>query len=624
MEKMRMESIDITSQNVEKIGRIFPNCITEVVGENGKAKKVINFELLRQMLSGEIAEGDETYEFTWVGKKASIVEANKPIRKTLRPCPAESVNWNTTENLYLEGDNLEVLKLLQESYLGAVKMIYIDPPYNTGHDFVYPDSFVMDNEEYNEGTGYFDSEGNVNYSRENYVTAGKYHSDWCSMLYSRLLLARNLLTPDGMIFISMDDNEIENLRNICNEIFGRDNFIASFIWQKRTSPDARKKVSTAHEYILLYALDRAKAEDSINLLPLDDDDAAKYNNPDNDPRGPWVSTDFGAPGYRPNQMYTITTPGGAKYTPSDGRCWKNTEEGFLELVKQGRMWFGSDGKGVPRKKLYLSEREGKNCWSWWDNKTVGHTQEATQQFAKLMDSKTIFDFSKPVRLITRMLQIATSKDDIILDFFSGSATTAHAVMNINAQDGGNRKFIMIQLPEPTTEGSDAFKHGYSNICEIGKERIRRAGSMIVEESPLTRNNLDIGFRVFKLDESNMNNVYYSASEYNQDLLSMLESNIKSDRTDQDLLFGCLLEWGLPLSLPYNSTEIEGCIIHDYNDGDLIACFSENITNHVIDAIAKRHPLRAVFRDGSFQKSSDKISLGERFKLISPDTMIKVL
>ena len=624
MEKMRMESVDMTAQNMDKISALFPNCITEAEGENGKLKKVVNFNLLRQMLSGEVLEGGESYEFTWVGKKAAIVEANKPIRKTLRPCLEESVDWDTTENLYIEGDNLEVLKLLQESYLGKVKMIYIDPPYNTGHDFVYPDSFMMDNEDYNEGTGYFDEEGNVNFRRENSSTAGKYHSDWCSMIYSRLMVARNLLSEDGMIFISIDDNEIENMRKICDEIFDKTNMVATFIWQKRTSPDARKKISTAHEYILMYAKQLKAAEQTIHTVPLDKEDAEKYSNPDNDPKGPWVSTDFGAPGYRPNQMYKIITPGGAEYYPSDGRCWKNTEEGFKELVADGRIWFGSDGRGVPRKKLYLSEREGKNIWTWWDNKSVGSTQEATQQLTKLLGSKTIFDFSKPVRLIERMLQVASEKDSIILDFFSGSATTAHAVMNTNAVDGGTRKFIMVQVPELTVEGSDSYKRGYKNICEIGKERIRRAAKKITEESPLTTQDLDTGFRVFKLDESNMNNVYYAAGDYTQDMLSMLESNVKDDRTDLDLLFGCLLEWGLPLSMPYTSEKIDNCTVHTYNEGDLIACFDENIPNSVIKAIAKRQPLRAVFRDSSFSGSPAKINVGEIFKMVAPDTRIKVM
>lgn len=630
MEKMRMESVNMTEQNVEKIAALFPNCITEALDEEKSTsekkiyKKVVNFDMLRQMLSGEILEGDEAYEFTWVGKKAAIVEANKPIRKTLRPCIEESVNWDTTENLYIEGDNLEVLKLLQESYLGRIKMIYIDPPYNTGHDFVYPDSFMMDNEEYNEGTGYFDDEGNVNYRRENSNSAGKYHSDWCSMVYSRLMVARKLLSDDGMIFISIDDNEIENMRKICDEIFDKSNMIATFIWQKRTSPDARKKISTAHEYILMYAKQIQIAEQSIHTVPLEKEDAEKYSNPDNDPKGPWVSTDFGAPGYRPNQMYKIITPGGAEYYPSDGRCWKNTEEGFKELVADGRIWFGSDGRGVPRKKLYLSEREGKNIWTWWDNKSVGSTQEATQQLTKLLGSKTIFDFSKPVRLIERMLQVASEKDSIILDFFSGSATTAHAVMHTNAADGGHRKFIMVQVPELTVEGSDSYKRGYKNICEIGKERIRRAAKKITDESPLTTQDLDVGFRVFKIDESNMNDVYYAAGDYTQGLLTMLESNVKTDRNDLDLLFGCLLEWGLPLSMPYKSEDIDGCKVHTYNDGDLIACFDENIPDSVVKEIAKRQPLRAVFRDSSFPNSPAKINVGEIFKMLAPDTRVKVI
>lgn len=627
---MKMESKDLVEQNIDIIASLFPNCVTEALDseKSDSSKKIykrkINFDKLRQMLSGEIIEGDEIYEFSWVGKKAAMLEANRPIRKTLRPCPKESVNWDTTNNLYIEGDNLEVMKLLQESYLGRVKMIYIDPPYNTGHDFVYPDSFIMDNDDYNEGTGYFDEDGNVNYRRENTNTAGKYHSDWCSMIYSRLLISRNLLANDGVIFISIDDNELENMRKICDEVFDKSNMIATFIWQKRTSPDARKKISTAHEYILMYAKNIKDAEQSIHTIPLNEEDAEKYSNPDNDPRGAWVSTDYGAPGYRPNQMYKIVTPGGAEYYPSDGRCWKNTEDVFKELVSEGRIWFGADGRGVPRKKLYLSEREGKNIWTWWDNKSVGSTQEATQQLTKLLGSKTIFDFSKPVRLIERMLQVASDKDSIILDFFSGSATTAHAVINANAADGGHRKFIMIQVPELTDEDSDSYKHGYKNICEIGKERIRRASKAILEESPLTTQDLDVGFRVFKIDDSNMNDVYYSVDEYSQDLLQMLESNVKSDRTDLDLFFGCLLEFGLPLSMSYKSEQIEGCTIHTYNDGDLIACFDDKIPESVIKTIAKRQPLRAVFRDSSFDGTPAKINVGEIFKMLAPDTRIKVL
>ena len=623
MEKMRMETPDLTAANVEKIGALFPNCITETADENGNLKKAVNFDLLRQMLSGDVVEGDEAYEFTWVGKKAAIVEANKPIRKTLRPCPEESVAWDTTENLYIEGDNLDVLKLLQESYLGKVKMIYIDPPYNTGSDFIYRDNFTIDSDEYEEQLGMIDEESGERLFK-NTDSNGRFHSEWCSMIYPRLMLARSLMSEDGAIFISIDDHEQDSLRKICDEVFGRSNFVGQFIWQRRTSPDMRKLVSTAHDYIVCYAKDTNNISAVINKVRLTEADADNYKNPDNDPRGPWASSDFTAQGYRPNQMYEITTPGGAKYTPPEGRCWKNVESEFLKQCEEGRMWFGKDGMGIPRRKTYLSEREGKNVWTWWPNSEVGHSQEATQEVKTLFDGHAYFDYPKPVRLIKKLIQIGSHEDSIVMDFFSGSATTAHALMKLNAEDNGKRRFLLIQLPESIEPDSDAGKGGFNTICEVGQERIRRAGLKIKEESPLTTMDLDTGFRVFKLDESNMNDVYYAAGDYTQDLLTMLESNVKSDRTDLDLLFGCLLEWGLPLSMPYKSEQIEGCTVHTYNDGDLIACFDENIPDTVIKEIAHRQPLRAVFRDSSFNGSPAKINVGEIFKMLAPDTRVKVI
>ena len=623
MEKMRMESVDMIAQNIEKIGMLFPNCITETVDESGKPKKAINFELLRQMLSDDVIEGDEAYEFTWVGKKAAIVEANRPIRKTLRPCMEKSVNWDTTENLYIEGDNLEVMKLLQESYLGRVKMIYIDPPYNTGSDFIYRDNYSVGTDEYEEQLGMYDEVSGERLFK-NTDSNGRYHSEWCSMIYSRLMLARGLMANDGVIFISIDDHEQDNLRKICDEVFGRSNFVGQFIWQRRTSPDMRKLVSTAHDYIICYAKDSSNIANVINKVRLSEADANNYKNPDNDPRGPWASSDFTAQGYRPNQMYEIVTPGGARYTPPEGRCWKNVESEFLKQCEEGRMWFGKDGMGIPRRKIYLSEREGKNVWTWWPNSEVGHSQEATQEVKMLFDGHAYFDYPKPVRLIKKLIQIGTHDDSIVLDFFSGSATTAHALIDLNAEDGGNRKFILVQLPEHIDPQSDAGKGGFNSICEVGEERIRRAGKKVREAIPNTTQALDIGFRVFRIDDTNMTDVYYSADEYNQSMLSMLESNVKPDRTDLDLLFGCLLEWGLPLSLPYTSEKIEGYTVHTYNDGDLIACFDEAISDSVIKEIARRQPLRAVFRDSSFAGSPAKINVGEIFKMLAPDTRVKVI
>lgn len=628
MDKMRMESVDIIKQNIEKIAILFPNCITEALDEKHSTpdhkvyKKVVNFDMLRQMLSGEVLEGDEAYEFTWVGKKAAIVEANKPIRKTLRPCPEESEDWDTTENLYIEGDNLEVLKLLQESYLSKVKMIYIDPPYNTGNDFIYRDDFTQSKEDYSEESGQVDEKTGDRLFK-NTDTNGRFHSDWCSMIYSRLMLARNILSDDGVVFISIDDNEQENLKKICDEVFGGQNFVAQLIWERAFSPknDARF-ISNSHDYVLMYA--RNIAYFLIGRLPRTDEANARYSNPDNDPRGVWMSSDISVKTYNAECDYPITTPSGRVIEPPAGRCWSLSKKAFLERLEDNRIWFGPDGNGVPRIKRFLTDlkHEGMAPTSIMFYKDVGHSQEGAQEVSKLMEG-SFFNGPKPQRLMQRLITLANlNSDSIVLDFFSGSSSTSHAVMEKNAEDGGHRKFIMVQLPELCDEKSEAFKAGYSNICEIGKERIRRAAKKIAAENP--DKSFDGGFRVFKLDDTNMTDVYYSAGEYNQNMLSMLESNIKPDRTDLDLLFGCLLEWGLPLSMPYTSEKMEGCTVHTYNEGDLIACFDENISDSVVKEIAKRKPLRAVFRDSSFNSSPAKINVGEIFKMLAPDTRVKVI
>ncbi len=623
MDKMRMETADLTAANVEKIGALFPNCITETKDEDGKLKKAINFDLLRQMLSGEVVEGNEAYEFTWVGKKAAIVEANKPIRKTLRPCPEESVDWDSTENLYIEGDNLEVLKLLQESYLGKVKMIYIDPPYNTGHDFIYPDSFIMDNEAYNEGTGYFDEDGNVNYKRENNISAGKYHSDWCSMIYSRLMLARNLLSDDGVIFISIDDGEVGNLRKVCEDVFGAQNFVANVIWEKKyTVANDAKYFSDNHDHILCFTKNISNFD--IGRLPRTEEMNAAYKNPDNHPKGIWKATPLHAKSGSANGAdFSYTFKNGVTFTPPAGTYPRYSAETLKRFDDNNEIWFGKDGKSIPSRKTFLCDLKNAGIVprTIIDYNAGGHNHEAVEEVKQLMNDN-LFTNPKPVKLLKLLITIANANnDDIILDFFSGSATTAHAVMQLNAEDGGHRKFIMVQLPEETDEKSEASKAGYATIAEIGKERIRRAGAKIKSE---TGADIDTGFRVFKLDSSNMNDVYYSASDYTQDMLSMLESNVKSDRTDMDLLFGCLLDWGLPLSMPYKSETIDGYTVHTYNDGDLIACFDESISDTVIKEIAKRKPLRAVFRDSSFDGSPAKINVGEIFKMFAPDTRVKVI
>lgn len=644
MDKMRMESVDMTAQNIEKIGALFPNCITEMLDEEKSTpdkkvyKKAINFDLLRQMLSGDVLEGDEAYEFTWVGKKAAIVEANKPIRKTLRPCKEDSVNWDTTENLYIEGDNLEVLKLLQESYLGKVKMIYIDPPYNTGSDsFVYADNFAMEVDEYETEAGLYDEEGNRLF-KENNASNPRFHSDWLSMMYSRLMLARNLLADDGVIFISIDENEVDNLQKICNEIFGEKNYAATFIWTKTSTPPALSyKCRKTVEYVLAYE----KKWSPIKYFgaPLDGGDVPLLNT-----GNPKKTLLFPAGSIHFTFMDEGIVPAGIKdkvelldelhvkngRNENDVRFigeFKWEQATLNEEVSNGTYFVIKTAKysiRFQRQNLEDSFKTPTNFLNIELNKEagVGTNESAVKELSELGLDRC-FDYTKPYSLIETVANMVCKNDSeaIVLDFFSGSGTTAQAVMNMNAHDKGNRRFILIQLPETTDEKSVARKMGFDTICEIGKERIRRAAKKISAEAP---NAFDGGFRVFKLDESNMKDVFYAPAEYDQDLLHMLESNIKEDRTDLDLLFGCLLEWGLPLSLPYTSEEISGCTVHTYNDGDLIACFDENIPDEVVKTIAKRQPLRAVFRDSSFDGSPAKINVTEVFKLLAPDTRVKVI
>lgn len=617
-----MESVDMTEKNIEKIESLFPNCITESRDENGKLKKAINFEVLKQMLSDEIVDGDEAYEFTWVGKKAAIIEANKPIRKTLRPCIEESVDWDDTENVYIKGDNLDVLKLLQESYLGSVKLIYIDPPYNTGSDFIYKDSFDQNLYDFDSKIGMYDDDNNRMF--KNSDTNGRFHSDWCSMIYSRLALARNLLTEDGVIVISIDDNEIRNMRMICDELFGESNFISTIIWQKIHSiKNDAKYFSENHEYALVYSKNLNLV--NIKLLPRTEEMNSRYKNPDNDPRGPWQSGDLVASGERSNGHFLVTSPiTGKTFDVPAGKHWVYSKENLLGLVQDNQIWFGVDGNSFPRKKRFLSDvQDGRTPSTLWLSDDVGHNQTATREVKALFDNKKIFDFPKPVDYIKQFIKILTNKDSIVLDFFSGAATTAHAVMQMNSEDSGHRKFIMVQLEEKINDSSEAQKYGYNTICDIGINRLYRVKQQIKLGNP-DFDNIDTGFRVFTLDDSNMNDIYYSPKDYNQELLYLLEENIKSNRTELDLLFGCLIDWGLPLSLPYNSEEIDGCTVHNYNNGDLVACFNKNVPDSVIKYIANKQPLRAVFRDNSFASSPDKINVGEIFKSLAPDTRVKVI
>lgn len=675
MDKLRMETPDLTSENIDRIAALFPNCVTEMRGEDGKLKRGINFELLKQMLSPDVVDGSECYEFTWVGKKASIVEANKPIRKTLRPCPEESKNWDTTENLYIEGDNLEVLKLLQEAYLGKVKMIYIDPPYNTGNDFIYADDFMRSQEEENEQMGMYDEDDNRLF--KNTDTNGRFHSDWCSMMYSRLMLARNLLSDDGIIMVSIDNNESHNLRKICEDVFGASNFVSEIIIQN--NPRGRQSdrfIATAHEYLLCFCKNSSMCV--INGMPLSEEQKKEYCYSDENglyrllglrQRGVaslredrpdmffpiFVNPDTLEISLIPHDNWNEVIP--KKSDGRDGRWMWGKEKCKSDSSRLVARLIGRRGEYDIFVKDYL-ERDGnartRKFKSIWDDKSLNN-QVGTQEVKALL-SGDMMSFPKSRAFIQMICQMGSESNSIIMDFFSGSATTAHAVMQLNAEDGGHRKFIMVQLPEPCDESSEAYKAGYKNICEIGKERIRRAGDQLKsalakdgialrkmvkqkneqgtlmgftyaewEESPEVigakqkmADELDTGFRVLKLDDSNMKDVYYAADEYDQGNLTDMVSNIKEDRTDLDLLFGCLLDWGLPLSLPYQSEQIDGCTVHTYNDGDLIACFDANVPESVVKEIAKRKPLRAVFRDSSFADSPSKINVFEIFKLYMPE------
>ncbi len=628
---MKMESINLTDENINKIEELFPNCITESLDKNGKLKKAVDFEKLKLMLSSNIAEGNEKYEFTWVGKKASIIEANKPIRKTLRPVKEESVNWDNTKNLYIEGDNLEALKLLQESYLGKVKMIYIDPPYNTGNDFIYNDNFKINVNDYADNSGEVDESGNRLF--KNTDSNGRFHSDWCSMMYSRLVLARNMLSNDGVIFASISEFEVDNLKKMCIEVFGEKNYITTLVRKTKTTSNNGNQFAPSHEYIVVCAKkletlnvfndpEAQEDEDYVKLFKWEDE-YSKYN----------VIGLYQPALKHGGSSYPIECPDGSYVVTPEGKPWRWNEQTFLKNKADNRVVFketktsplltleGKQAKWNIYTKLYLKDRldSGMRPITFIDKYT---NSEASKELIKM---NIPFDFSKPRRLIQYLIKICVAdKDSIIMDFFSGSSSTAHAVMQLNAEDNGNRKFIMVQLPEKTDENSEARKAGFNNICEIGKERIRRAGLAIKEENPLLAQNLDTGFRVFKVDSSNMKDVYYSANEYSQETIDLFESNIKEDRNDLDLLFGCLLEWGLPLSLPYSSEEIDGCTVHNYNDGDLIACFNDNVPDSVIKEIANKKPLRAVFRDSCFENSPSKINVGEIFKLLSPDTRVKVI
>lgn len=619
MEHLKQETVSGAQLNMDALYQICPQCFTESRDpKTGETKHTVDFDKLRLLLGDNVAEGDERYDFTWVGKRAALQEAAKPIRKTLRPCPEESVDWDNTKNLYIEGDNLEVLKLLQNSYMGKVKMIYIDPPYNTGNDFVYHDDFHQTKQDYDLFSGDVNEEGER--LVKNTESNGRFHSDWCSMIYSRLMVARTLLTDDGVIFISIDDHEQRNLKNICDEVFGESNFIAQLVWERAYSPknDARF-ISNSHDYVLMYAKELENFV--IGRLDRTEEANARYSNPDNDPRGVWKPSDMSVKTYNAESDYPITTPSGRVVEPPAGRCWRLSRNAFRERLQDNRIWFGPDGDSVPCIKRFLTELkyEGMAPTSILFYKDVGHSQEGAKEVVALLD-KGIFDGPKPVRLMKRLFTLANlKKESLVLDFFSGSASTAHALMSFNLEKDKQCHFILVQLPEETDD--KAQKAGYNNICEIGKERIRRAGKKILEEQKAKQGDLfsddqkplDVGFRVFKCADSNMKDVYYTPADYSQQLLLELEDNIKDDRNDLDLLFGCMLDWGVTLDLPMRTEKVDGVTIHIVNDGDLVACFDQSIPETAIDYIASLLPMRVVLRDSCFSEAKEKMNFFEIFK-----------
>ena len=654
MNKLKMHTPNKADENYEKLAALFPNAVTESIDEaTGEVVRAIDKDVLMQEISCKVVDGkEERYRFTWPDKKKAVLLANSPVNMTLRPCREESVDFDNTENLYIEGDNLDVLKLLQETYLGKVKMIYIDPPYNTGNDFVYNDDFAESADEYFDRSGQFDEDGNR--LVQNTESNGRFHTDWLNMIYPRLKLAKNLLTDDGVIFISIDDNEQENLKKICDEIYGESNFIADIIWEKRyTRNNDAKLMCTVTDHILSY---RKSPRLSMLREPRTEKQNSTYSNPDNDPRGLWTSVLFTSQRTkeeRPNLCYPVINPVTGEKVVHPTNAWKYSQEQYQKLADNNRLYWGKDGKNAyPRLKRFLSELgDGIVPVNLWSYKETATLDEATKHVDSIL-GKDVFDYPKPCEIIIRMLKMMNSNDMTVIDFFSGSATTAHAVMQLNAEDGGHRKFIMVQLPEKTDEKSEAYKAGYKNICEIGKERIRRASAKIKEEIAITApfekaeketgiaatyyddnakaygksvaDKFDGGFRVLKLDSSNMKDVYYNPSEFQPNLLDSLADNIKEDRTPEDLLFQVMLDLGILLSGKIEETVIGGKKVFNVEDNYLIACFDENVTEETITAIAKQKPYYFVMRDSSMASDSVATNFEQIFATYSPDTVRKVL
>lgn len=619
-----MQSLDVVGSNIKKIQQLFPNCVTERLGKDGKPELAIDFEKLQAELSNEIiGEGEERYQFTWPDKRAANRLANTPTTMTLRPCREESVDFDHTQNLYIEGDNLDVLKVLRETYLGKVKMIYIDPPYNTGNDFVYNDDFAQSRDEFEETSGLFDEEGNqtIDPLQRNTESNGRFHTDWLNMIYPRLKVARDLLSDDGVIFISIDDNEVANLKKNCSEIFGESNFVANVIWKHtQQSKNDELYFSRQYNHTLCYSKDKLRLKRFY--FDRTDEDNKNYKNPDNDPKGLWRSGDVRSPNYRKTLCYDIIAPNGNMIPPPENG-WRWSKESFNEKIATGEIIFKDDYSGIIRK-IYLSDQPGRTPENLWDDKRFGNTRQAASMIKDLFDGKQVFDTPKPIELIKSMLYLVSKECDIILDFFSGSATTAHAVMQLNAEDGGNRKFIMVQLPEKTDEKSEAYKAGYKNICEIGKERIRRAGKKIKEENKDKEGieKLDTGFRVLKLDSSNMNDVYYTPEDF--DKHTLFSENVKSGRTPEDLLFQVMLDLGIELSAKIESRQIAGKTVYLVDDYYLVACFDCDVTEATITEIAKLHPVYFVMRDASAANDSVIDNFEQLFEAYSKDTVRKIL
>ncbi len=621
MDKLKMQTADGVQDNISRIAELFPECITEVKNQRGGVKHSVDFDKLHQLLSSDIVEGnEERYQFTWPDKRKAILAANAPINATLRPCPEESVNFDTTQNLYIEGDNLDVLKCLKETYLHKVKMIYIDPPYNTGNDFVYEDDFAESAAEYLANSGQFDEQGNRLVT--NTESNGRFHTDWLNMIYPRLKVARDLLTEDGVIFISIDDHEVQNLRKVCDEVFGEGNFEGHIHWRRRHNQpnDKTKMIGIVAEHILAYAKNTSYLKKAgVGKLDL----TANFTNPDNDPKGPWASKPWKVGSDQSGSKYTIITPSG-KILEGE---WMGEEITYKQYLSEGRIYFPKGGDGMPRKKYYKFERqeEGQCATNWWPHEQFGHNQGANDLLTELFGAKNVFSNPKPIELLRGLIKIGNVKqEDIVLDFFSGSCTTAHAIMQLNAEDGGNRKYIMVQLPELTDEKSEAYKAGYKNICEIGKERIRRAGAKIKAENPEKAQHLDTGFRVLKLDSSNMKEVFYSPKETEQQDLFALVDNVKDDRTSEDLLFQVMLELGATLDSKIEESKVDGKTIYNVGDGYLVACFDQDVSDDVVKAIAKMQPTYAVLRDTGMADDATATNFEQIFKTYAPNTTTKIL